>query len=276
MGTGVPFYDDANRAWGAIKRVMALPCAIPTAVYVEAAVHGAWKAAFSIIEPDPKELYHNAFGQSFAHSVKNVVEEAHILPAREDSALTRFLFTGADIYDVSLWYLFLFSSVTSGLIDFGSQVQRHSGCNATVKAGQFTGGSYINAIGDDGSYYANLFLSNDPGSIAISNCETRIGGRKTGFCAATCKFSDFDGLTDVPTATSVINTGTGAIMDTSASNVDSSGNANHSHVWYDLPHNGVNEQIFQPMSCVTGGMSLPLHEAFRSGDQWYGNSYASA
>ena len=269
----VPFYKEQARIYNAIKQIQVIPCAVPVAVYFEAAREGVWTMVQSVVSPDPKELYHQIVGESFYHTVKNSMVKGGLVEPVELSPQTRGLFLAADLVDVSLWYMFLFGSAVKGLIDFSTHVQRYSGCTPEQRLGFFQGGGYINAIGDDGRFYTNLFQDVNPPGITVSEGKVIIQPGKFGFTSATCKFETFGGATQVPTVTAVRNNANGLLLDQSASNPDSSGIANLAHTWAKVKNGTVNVVELQPVSAYTGGINLPLHEAFRSGDRWYCHLY---
>lgn len=266
----VPFYNDSTRAWNAINRLLVIPCAVPTTVYLEAAKDAVWQVAFSILSPDPKEVYHTLRGNSLSHDIKAGLEDAGIVPARGDNAATRASFAFADTIDVALWYMFLFSTATEGLVDFSSQVQRHAGCNALDKPNLFQGGPWVNAIGADGRYYADLFQRQNVPDLQVGTAGFSLQKGQTGFAAASCKFCVFGGFPEVPTSTGVVQFDTGVVLDQGQSTTNSSGESTEGHTFYKTKNMAEEVYNAEVMSSYTGSDHLPLDEAFRSGDDWRG------
>lgn len=116
---------------GAVGRILNMlwtPCDTTPSLWAEAAVPAALTALWTIIEPDPKELYHRAFGHSLVCSMKTAIVEASAeAPVMTDGS-RRFLFRAAEWVDMSVWYMFLASVGSDMLIDWITSVYRMSGC----------------------------------------------------------------------------------------------------------------------------------------------------
>ncbi len=269
----VPFYKDANRALGAIKRVLSIPCAPTPTVYIEAAVSGIWRAASSIISPDPKEMYHQALGNSLYHDIKGTLEDAHLVEPRDGSPLTRGAFELADMVDVTLWRMFVFGSVVDGLVDFSTQLQFYAGCNNKHSPNFFSGGPYINAIADDGAYYADLFAGQlGSGVGAVGPAAFKLGGGYGGFAAASCAFTDFAGQIPAPADTAIMDVFSGQVYDMGSASLNDEGHQQAGHAFYKNQGSSGLPTILDSRSRYTGGTPLPLGEAFRDGQKWHGYS----
>lgn len=272
----IPFYHDSTRAWNSIKRLLVLPCSIPTAVYIESAIEGLWKAGLTVLEPDPKEVYHQALGQSLYHDAKQVIRDVGVFGTEETNIATRIAFDLADLVDVEAWYLFLFSAATEGLIDFSSQAIKNSGCQHIGDNRYATGGPYINAIGDDGALYGDdfQFISGSGGSSA-GPLGYSIKANQSGTVAATCGFADFNNI-PVPSSTAVVNSGNAMIMDMGSNDPTVEDGSRVAHTWYKSKNTKGFTEDFEVMSSYNGGVPLPLGEAFRDGDKWHGYMYNPA
>jgi hypothetical protein len=270
----VPFYRDATRAWGAVNRILAITCAVPTAVYVDAAVKGAWHFAYNIISPDPKEIYHQLIGNSLYHDIKAGAEGTGVVPPRSESNITKGLFLIADTVDVALWYGFIFGSAVDGLVDFSTQLQKYSGCEEKRSPKFFQGGPYINAISDDGTYDACVFAGNlgDGRPIAQPATYTTRNNR-FGFCAASMAFATFGGAQKVSSDATIICENDGTQVDLGTSAPELEGAQKLGHVFYKNRSETFQSFTYIVRARYSGGVPLPLGEAFRDGDRWYGYSY---
>lgn len=269
----VPFYRDEKRALGYIKDFFAIPCAIPAAVYIEASITGLWRIGYNIISPDPKEIYHELFGNSLYHDIKASAERTKVVAPRGESLITKGLFLVADVADVTLWYMFVFGSVVDGLHDFTSQIKRQGPCQTPHSPRFFSGQGYINAIGDDGNYYGDLFAgSRGDGTPVAGPAAFRIKQGQSGFAAGSCAFRAFGAGFPVPSTTAVICAQTGMIFNAGHSDPQAEGKQKIGHTWTRQKNMTSAILDYEVMSRYTGGVSLPLHEAFRDGDHWYGYS----
>jgi hypothetical protein len=188
----------------------------------------------------------------------------------DESKLTRTLFKLADAIDIGAWYIFIAGSVTDGLVDFSSHVLRFNGCATPHSPAFHQGGPYINAIGDDGNFWGDDFAGNtgDGTPFAGPMAFSAFNGHG-GFCAGSCMFATFGGGMRVPTSTATIRQRDGAIMDIGHSKENDDGKWNMGHTFYKIPRNMIIREDYEVMSSC-GQSGLPLHEAFRDGDNWYG------
>jgi hypothetical protein len=135
---------------GAILRFISLPCASDPMLYVEAAVPALLKAFWEIASPDPKEVYHKVWGQSFVCSLKQTMVEAREFAGQEPAFYERALFSIAEIVDMAIWYLFLADVGEDALINWGSQIIQLSGCfdhTHKIKSGPMWLGGIYDATG---------------------------------------------------------------------------------------------------------------------------------
>lgn len=270
----VPFYRDSTRAWGAIKRLMIIPCAVPAEVYFEASVSALWRIAYNIASPDPKEIYHQLIGNSLYHDIKQGAQDTHIVSPVDQSRITRGLFLLADFVDVAAWYMFLFGSVVDGLVDFSSQVIKAGKCATPHSPHFFQGTGYINAIGDDGNFYGDLFSGTKGNGVpTVGGASFSAHNGQGGFCAGSCGFATFGGAQSVGSDTAVIETGSDTIVDIGEGGPDPDGNIRLGHAFFKMQNQKNATFHYTVKSRYTDGEPLPLHEAFRDGDRWYGSSF---
>jgi hypothetical protein len=141
-----PLVKEVAKLTGGVKRIMALPCSLPVEVYVETlvpAVLGAW---YSIIEPDPKEIYHKVSGKSFICDVTSSAEGAARMAGVPENKATRFLFKSAAVYDIATWYFFLGDVVAEGLANWTSFAYAQRQCNAKGSPDYGSGPAYAGAL----------------------------------------------------------------------------------------------------------------------------------
>lgn len=124
-----PLSHEIQHLVGGIKRVLALPCSNPVEVYVETLVPAVIGAFYTIIEPDPKEIYHKVTGKSFICDVTTSAEKAYAMTGREANATTRFLFKSAAVYDIATWWFFLADIAAEGLVNWTSMIYNQRECN---------------------------------------------------------------------------------------------------------------------------------------------------
>lgn len=174
---------------GNVKRILSLPCDTPPSLWVETFVPAALKAIWTVASPDPKELYHKAFGNSLYHDYKQTLRDSEVIPPESESAATRFYFNALDWADLSVWYLFLADAGLDGLMNWTSQVLKQSQCPNKGYAGQGHGNFYFGAIPDDGRW-SGLDFSFAEGTdfypAAPSHIQLRPG--HTGIIAARASF----------------------------------------------------------------------------------------
>lgn len=267
----IPFYADSLRGKNAIKKFFAIPCAANYPIYVEAATAAVMRIAWNIISPDPKEVYHQVFGNSFYHDLKAGLTDGKVFKPLDESAVTRTVFNIADVVDVTLWRMFLFGSVVDGLVDFTSQVKTLTNCKHKNNPNFFQGTGYINAIGDDGRYYGDLFHgTTGDGQDRAGPASFITGNGRGGFAAGSCAFSTFFSEEIIPTETAVVpDDGTGA-NNVGQSNPDIPHGSKMGHTWLSINRTTEAQTVWEVQSAYTGGGSLPLGEAFRAGNNWYG------
>jgi hypothetical protein len=123
----------------------------PPSVFVVTGVEAALSAFWSVLEPDPKELYHQTVGTTFAHSLKENISEVEWVPSPETSLATRFSFSFINAVDQLSWYLFLADVANEGLFNWTSQLLQVTKCKTPGYTGAATGTFFFGAIPANGS-----------------------------------------------------------------------------------------------------------------------------
>lgn len=199
---------------GNVKRILAIPCDTPPSVWVETALPAALKAIYSVAEPDPKEAYHKAFGNSLYHDYKTVLQDAEIVPPAEGNEATSFFFAALDWADLTAWFLFLADVALDGLMNWTTQIIKQTQCKMKGYEGQGHGTFFFGAIEDDGRWQqldfsfpeGTDFYPVSPSSIVVPKGHSCI-------VAAQASFHLWASESGVPCATRLINITTGEILE---------------------------------------------------------------
>lgn len=118
----------AQRFVSNLKRIQHMPCALNPWLVAESAGLATLGALWSLQEPDPRHIYHKAFGRSALCTVKGELLADGLVRNPNKSKATRFLFDLAEFIDLDLWYTFLIDIAETGLYNFSSNLITLSGC----------------------------------------------------------------------------------------------------------------------------------------------------
>lgn len=121
-------WDIVDNSIGFVKRLYFDKCSPSPAVWVETLPFALMRAAWSLVEPDNKEVYHQLRGKSLQCDLKSAIREAQEASGAEETAADRFVFSAAEFADMTLWYLFLASIGAEGLVDWSTMAMEMSGC----------------------------------------------------------------------------------------------------------------------------------------------------
>ena len=117
-----------RRTFGGIKRYLALPCAVPPRIYAEAFTAAIMKAIWSYDSPDPRHIYHKAFGRSALCSAKGVVNAGSPGLSEDHAAGKRVMFEFLTVVDLLAWYAFVGGIIKEGLIDWADGIVKVGPC----------------------------------------------------------------------------------------------------------------------------------------------------
>lgn len=252
---------DGERAAGAFTRYLKIPCAVPPAVYVEAAIPAIIHAITDIISPDPKEIYHKAFGNSLFHDVKKVIKSSQLVEQLSDNPVGRALWRLGGLADLATWQVFIFSAAIDGLIDYAGQLQTMAECKNPGSLFFWQGSNYIDAIGDDGQFYGVDFSwTGGGGGAKFAPAGFSVTKNQNGFCAATTSWVDFGGAV-VGASGAVIESEHAMVMDISSYSATAAIKDQKMHNWYQSGENALGRSTYEYMA-ATSDSGLPLGEAF--------------
>lgn len=261
MPWSVPYSQQIANEIVAFKRILALPCSQPTAVYAELTAEALLKAAMSILEPDLKEIIHKLTGSSVVKHIEGGLLDATEGAPTAVKKATRGLIHFARAADIANWWLFLATVVGEGLIGASSQLKNMQGCKDPDDPRYGTGAGYVSAIPDNGEWRAidysfssgNIYYPVHPSSA------TAYPGT-TALCACSAQFEAFGG-TPVGTASRVTRSDTGARLDYDNNNDDIGSSDRATHVWFKGTNTGADIVRLEANFQYTG-IPLPLQEAF--------------
>lgn len=167
----------------AITNILFAPCDTPPSLWVATALPAAIEAMWSILSPDPKEMYHMLAGQSLKHTLQEEIEAAHTEKSVFSEGALKKLFKVAEWADMTVWYAFLASVAESGMLNWTTQVSKLSGCQNTTKghiesswvssaseANEWTSPPFVFTDGHGGSYVGQAAVEvpkNKSGIIAV-------------------------------------------------------------------------------------------------------------
>jgi hypothetical protein len=113
---------------GTLLKLDVMECDPDMSVWVETSVPALLKAVATVLEPDPKEVYHQLSGKSLQCDLKLGIKQAIVQSGNPLGPADRFFFKLAEFFDVGLWRLFLISVGFDGLIDWASLAYEVQGC----------------------------------------------------------------------------------------------------------------------------------------------------
>jgi hypothetical protein len=192
---------------------MVLPCSLPVEIYVEALFPAALKAFYSILSPDPKEVYHKTGGKSFVCSVGQNFMDAEGIPGDNAGSTTRFIYKSVALYDLATWWFFLADVVADGLLDYSSQIYNARECQDKHSTHYGSGGLWGGAIHTNGGWGQIDFAFSPPSQFApVSPCGVIVAPGRTGIVACSCLFTDGAG-DPVATESRIIWESTNIVLD---------------------------------------------------------------
>lgn len=155
-----PLVLETQNLVGGIKRVMAVPCDIDVAIWVETFAKASLNAFYDVIEPDPKEAYHKTTGKSFVCDLTTALEQgAKKLPESAQPA-TRFLFKGLAVYDIATWWFFLADVAFEGGYKWTSALYRQAQCPNKGSPNHGTGVAWGGGLQPNGAWGGMDFAYN--------------------------------------------------------------------------------------------------------------------
>lgn len=254
-------WQDGQRGGNAIIRYLDIPCAIPGAIYVEAAVPAIMGIVQDVMSLDPKEAYHKAFGHSLYHDVSNTFKYLAPVEQFSETPLGRTLFRLAGAFDYATWGVFVISAAVRGLVDWSDNVRRLNPCGTPHSPSFGQGGNYIDGISDDGNMYSILYsIEWGDGTSTAGPSGFVQGPNKPGFCAGTSKWEDFNNI-PCPAASATVLIDSGMQMDRTQTDASKPLEHQSLHTWYKPPKQTTGTYQYQVQAaCLQGG--LPLHEMF--------------
>lgn len=193
-----PLVHEIQHLVGGVKRLLVLPCSSPVEVYVETLVPAIIGAFYTLIEPDPKEVYHKVTGKSFICDVTTSAEKAYAMTGREANATTRFLFKSAAVYDIATWWFFLADIAAEGLVNWTSMIYNQRECNNKNDPNYGSGPGFSGALVGGFANANNTCVYTAPSKFApVSPNGITIGKGGFGFIAVNWQYE----LSGQPVAT---------------------------------------------------------------------------
>lgn len=152
---------------GNLEKIFFEPCSTPPTLWVTTGFPALLRAFITIIEPDPKEAYHELLGHSLYHDIKQSIREAHEEGSLVTDGFRNLVFGLADIVDMSVWYLFLASVGEDFLANWTSQVMRLANCTESKK-GTILGGWVGSSCGWDTWADTECVVSDGAGGTQVA------------------------------------------------------------------------------------------------------------
>jgi len=257
-----------------VNRALELPCADPIAVFIEASAAVIGGLIWGVGTPDPKELYHMATGEPLVHSIRHALGDAHEANPRFLGKTRRFLGKFLGAADRFVWWQFLAASAEQGLIQAQSSIRRMAKCDNFHNPNFGSGGYYVSAISDDGTWGGIHIAITQPDSkfAPVTSSFVSAVPHRTALVAVSAQFEDFGGG-PVPTGARIIREDTGIVLD-SDNNTDDEGQAHGAnHVWFKRK-SGFGDLTFLTAQFQYTGNPLPLGEAFPTANTVNGYFYS--
>lgn len=260
-----PLYRTVGHERNIVKRVLALPCSLPVEIYVEALFPAALKAFYSILSPDPKEIFHKTSGKSFVCSISTSIKDGTQMPGDNEGSTTRFIYRNVALYDIATWWFFIADVIGDGLINYTSTIYNVRECNAKNNPNYGSGGLWGGAIHTNGGWGQIDFAFSAPSKFApVSPSGVIVAPGRGWTIAASLKFN-LDTGDPVPTENRIIYTGTSVVLDYH-NNAGSEPGIVHgpNRVWHQGKNNfSVTMAVSCEWQCTVGGP--PSAQAFPDG-----------
>lgn len=200
---------------GNIQRILALPCNPSPSLWVATLSAAALQAAWDILSPDPKHIYHKLRGGSLLCDIKGGIEDTGLLPPEAENKAKRFFFRTTEWYDRLTWYVFLLDVADDALINWTSNVikfacpDKYQSPFVGVGGAEF-GGLDVDARWQTADFYAQEGSVYYPASPSSVDCKPGTPWVLAGHATWSKAHLDTKGKVE----TRVICEDTGAVFDT--------------------------------------------------------------
>lgn len=150
-------YQKNSSPIGIIERILKLPCAPSPEVWIGLSAAAALKAWGSILEPDPKEIYHMVAGKSLACHLKTFMDDAHEMNESGSPLVRQFVNDSIEAVDLTVWYAFIASTFADAFVNYTSQYIRMHCASKAAADGMFSGGPWFGGL-DNNTWESASFI----------------------------------------------------------------------------------------------------------------------
>ncbi len=283
QGYLLPSLARAAKGVGKIEKYLHLPCHTDNLFLAVTAGEALLKLLLDAVSPDLKFIYHELSGESIvgelAHAATGrkqkcrpllFTEEANegrnlsdgeLIDPESEIPGKRFIFKLAAYADSAAWIAFLLAIAAEGLYDWSSMLLRDSKCQNPHDPNFGSGGDYIGAIDDDGTFSMVPFTFGTGSKFSpVSPTSVIAKDHRLSLCMGACQFHAWLSSAELPVAVRTIAVNSRIIFDHYEMEPDEFGTGKgifsyHQQIWA-----GVQETIQTQWSSTAG--PLPLGEAF--------------
>lgn len=264
MAGAISDYVADRITFGGVRRYLALPCAVPKQIYVEAFERALMKAFFTYESPDPRHLYHKGTGRSTLCEVKGIIKKAIPIQSPEHERFVRTLFKFTEIVDVLTWYAFIAGIAADFVNNWGSGIVKLKPCQNPAQGRANSGFAPFGASFSSGRFGTFDWNFDDPHNPA-GPCGVVLQPGQGCIVAASCTGQDVGGV-QVALLTRIYRQSDGKVLDENqGEDIVEQGihigyRPSHTFVKYIHPHSATGLEVIEWQCTCTD--ALPDDEVF--------------